>query len=102
MLSSDDRDAAEQATATLEGVDRAWWDAGKLLAEAWSGPLGLPRGAPAWDVYLVLGPTAAWTEEAPVPAVWWHQLQGAPPDRRAGKALADDLVRAAEGLLPPR
>jgi hypothetical protein len=100
ILSSDDRDAAVDLTARLHGVARAWWDEGKDLAKAWSAPLGLRSGSPAWDVYLVFGPDATWSDTAPVPAAWWHQLHGAPPDHRAGKALTDDLVRAAEALLP--
>jgi hypothetical protein len=102
MLPSDDRDAAQRAAAGLHGVERAWWDAGKDLATAWSAPLGLPDGGPAWDVYLVFGPAASWSEPAPTPEVWWHQLHGAPPERRAGRALADDLVKAAEELIPKR
>lgn len=40
--------------------------------------LGVPYGAPAWDVYLAFGPDARWGENAPTPAHWEHQLGGMP------------------------
>jgi hypothetical protein len=97
MLGGDDRGAAEEATAEdLAGIERAWWDPGRTLGRAWSAPLGLAESAVAWDVYLVFGPEARWEAGPPSPHAWWHQLYGAPPSHRAGPALADDLLRAAD------
>ena len=100
ILASDDNESALDVSERLHGVDHAWWDGGKDLAKAWSAPLGLPDGMLAWDVFLVFGPAASWSDAAPRPAAWWHQLHGAPPDHRAGKALTDDLVRAVDALMP--
>jgi hypothetical protein len=92
MLPTDDRAAAQAATAKhLGGVDHAWWDPDRALGRAWAPVLRLPGTKPAWDVYLVLGRKARWDDAPPVPAKWWHQLQGGPDANRAGPNLADAL-----------
>lgn len=103
MLKSDDRRAAEAATAKhLSGVGNAWWDADRVLGKGWGPVLGLPESKPAWDVYLVLSPEARWEVGPPAPVEWWHQLHGAPAAHRAGPALIGDLLAAVRALVPER
>ena len=43
--------------------------------------LGVPYGAPAWDVYLVFPADARWGDAAPTPSYWEHQLGGMPSEK---------------------
>ena len=46
------------------------------------GPIiGVPYGAPAWDVYLAFGPDARWGDAPPSPSYWEHQLGGVDSNR---------------------
>lgn len=43
--------------------------------------LGIPYGAPAWDVYLAFGADVRWGDSAPVPT-HWELLTGGGDDTR--------------------
>jgi len=43
--------------------------------------LGVPYGAPAWDVYLAFDAGARWGDAPPTPNYWEHQLGGMSGDR---------------------
>lgn len=52
---------------------RHYWDPSMSAGRAVSASLSLPR--PAWDVWILYGPDAAWTDEGlPEPDWWEHQL----------------------------
>jgi hypothetical protein len=46
------------------------------------GPIiGVPYGAPAWDVYLAFAADAHWGDAPPTPSYWEHQLGGLPSSK---------------------
>jgi hypothetical protein len=86
MLPGDSREAATRAKA-LVGDKRArhFWDPDRKASRAFGQTLFPEAGKtskqskvnrPAWDVYMVFGPTATWKDAAPTPAFWMHQLGG--------------------------
>lgn len=55
-----------------------FWDGKGQMADAYSRELQLPEGRAAWDVYLLFNRNAEWTNAAPTPDYWMHQLRGLP------------------------
>jgi len=43
--------------------------------------IGVPYGAPAWDVYFAFDANARWGDTPPTPNYWEHQLGGMPQDK---------------------
>ena len=75
MLPDDNQAAALGASALVpDGRASHFWDERRLLPALFAGVLGLPRGWPAWDVYLAYAPGARWGAVPPPPAFWQHQL----------------------------
>ena len=107
MLPADDVDAARaEAARVSDARAAAFHDAGKLLGRATARRLGWEREV-AWDIFLVYGPSAAWTEaDIPAPDEWFHQLDdgerpdGGEDDASAGHSGADPArFRTGEDLL---
>jgi hypothetical protein len=74
-----------------------FFDPDARLPKLYSGILHLPRGSPAWDVYMVFAPSARWEQDAPTPTYWMHQLgRQAPVDLELD---GDRLARIVGGLL---
>jgi hypothetical protein len=77
VLESDDHGAAVESHRKFLQDPRAvhYWDGDQDLGLLYGKLLALPRGRTlAWDIYLVFGPGTRWSEEAPLPADWAHQL----------------------------
>lgn len=82
MLPADNADAARDEAARMPNARAtAFYDAEQLLGRSTARRLGWEREV-AWDIFLVYGPSASWTEaDIPAPDVWFHQLDdGEPPD----------------------
>ncbi len=73
-----------------------YYDPGAQAGKLFAGVLGLPRGRPAWDLYMVFAPGARWDDSPPKPTYWMHQLGVAPPELRLD---APKLERVVAGLL---
>jgi len=75
ILPEDSLDAAREAPSLVRD-ERAshFWDAERSLPPLFASLLGLPEGAPAWDVYLAYDGTARWVDAPPRPSFWHHQL----------------------------
>jgi hypothetical protein len=69
---------AEVADATRRVPDpraRQFWDPSNTLGKKYGEVLGI--GFPAWDVYMVFGPHAAWNSaRPPAPSFWMQKLGG--------------------------
>jgi len=59
-----------------------FWDGMGELGKSYSGVLQLPKGQPAWDVYLAFNRDVEWKNKPPAPNYWMHQLNGQPAERR--------------------
>lgn len=88
ILPSDDEAAARQAAARFaEPRLRSYWDPDRALGNALGRVLALPPGrldegraqGIAWDVYLLYERGARWSEPAPAPTFWMHQLDQVTP-----------------------
>lgn len=56
--------------------------------------MGVPYGAPAWDIYFAFGPGVRWESSPPVPTYWEHQLGGMDSSRRLnGPRFAGQVER---------
>ncbi len=54
--------------------------------------VGVPYGAPAWDIYFAFGADVQWQDGAPAPTYWEHQLGGMDRSRRLnGPRFADEV-----------
>lgn len=103
MLPEDDLDAAQQEAARVS--DRrvaAFHDAEQHLGRATARRLGWERHV-AWDIFLVYGSDAAWTDaDIPPPDDWFHQLndgeppQGADEDERASAGPDEQPANRSE------
>ena len=93
MLDSDERPAADEASALFRGGGTAqFWDGARLLGEEVARSIGVHEWI-AWDIYLFYGPGAEWTDAGlPVPAAALAQ---------AGNASGGGVI-ATRGTLPPR
>ena len=69
-----------------------YWDATGGLMRGFGGVLELSEDA--WDVFLIYGPEARWTEaDPPKPRFWMHQL-GSRDEPRAAAPYLDPEVFA--------
>lgn len=66
-----------------------FYDADAWLGRVFRETIGLPEGAPAWDVFFVFGREARWGEQPPQPAFWMHQLSA----RWWGERYSDEIER---------
>lgn len=93
ILRTDDARSARKATMLVpDPRARHYWVDTQALAEIFQPALGLTT-EPAWDVYLVYPPGAAWNDEPPKPEFFMHQLVGRLPEERHldGAALAQQI-----------
>jgi hypothetical protein len=90
--------ARHEAGRIPDGRAVRFYDPEARVGKVYSGILNLPRGLPAWDVYLVFGPEVRWKEGPPAPAYWMHQLgRAGPPELRLD---GEQLARVVCSLLP--
>jgi hypothetical protein len=67
-----------------------YWDGASILTQHYRRTLGFNE--PAWDVYFLYGPDAAWTgDQPPAPTYWMHQL-GSPRRPRVNGPYLDAAV----------
>ena len=78
---------------------RHYLDPEARLGEHYTRALALPMEDPAWDVYLVFGPTARWEKAPPAPAAWMHQLGAGPREKHLD---TEKLAETLRGLLPAK
>jgi hypothetical protein len=80
-----------------------YWDSSGVLVRQYDTVLAL--GEDAWDIYMIYGRTARWTDVAPpAPDFWMHQLGSPTHPRVPGPFLepavfaahADSLLRSAQ------
>lgn len=76
---------------------RHYLDPEARLGAEYTRLLELPMDDPAWDVYMVFGPTTRWEKAPPGPAAWMHQLGAGP---RAQRLDAKKLAETLRELLP--
>ena len=91
--------AHENAWRIPDGRITRYYDPLSHLGELYAPILGLSKGAPAWDVYLVFDRGVVWADKGkpPAPTAWMHQLgRRAPPDRLLDPGT---LTRAINELL---
>jgi hypothetical protein len=107
MLPSDGDEAARRAARILDDPRVTHFrDPERHAGRAFAGALGAP-GLVAWDVYLLFDAQAAWSDPAPAPRDWLHQLGDAradPARRRRGAGLAESLHGSAGAMgwpVPP-
>jgi hypothetical protein len=74
-----------------------FYDPDTHLGKLYSAILHLPRGLPAWDVYLVFGPEVRWEQSPPAPTYWMHQLGRVGP--RELLLDAEQMRQVISGLL---
>lgn len=92
QLGAEERHVPDGARLILDPRVRHYWDPDRLVGRRYAPILG--TDAPAWDVWLLFGRTARWSDPdgAPEPDWWEHQLGGLPdslrldPERFARKA----------------
>lgn len=87
MLDADSVEAAQaEAGRVSDARATAFHDAERLLGRSTARRLGWEREV-AWDIFLVYGPSAAWTDaDIPAPDEWFHQLD----DGESTQEAADD------------
>jgi hypothetical protein len=93
ILPEDGLDAAREAQSLMtDGRASQLWDAERALPPAFATLLGLPEGAPAWDMYLAYGAGARWGDAPAEPSFWHHQLgEGVRAPVLDGDAFADGV-----------
>lgn len=92
QLGAEERHLADAARLIPDERVRHFWDGDQVVGRRFAPHLGL--GSPAWDVWMLFGRGASWTdpEGAPEPGWWEHQLGALPdslhldPERFARKA----------------
>lgn len=86
MLDKDSIEAAQaEAGRMSDPRATAFHDAEQLLGRATARRLGWEREV-AWDIFLVYGPSAAWTDaDIPAPDEWFHQLDDGESSLEAGE-----------------
>ena len=99
MVWSDQRGARERnvtGAATLMADPRVkhFWDGQEVVGTAFQPVLDAP--VPAWDVWMLFGRDAVWTDPAPAPSWWETQLGGLSQDRQLDGAR---FARKASQLL---
>jgi hypothetical protein len=99
--------AKDQGGRVPDPRARRYYDADTSVGKLYGPLLHLPRGLPAWDVYMVFGSDARWGAEPPLPVFWMHQLGlAAPSDLRLDGARLARVVKAllnspATAVVPP-
>jgi len=89
--------AKDQGERVPDSRARRYYDADASVGKLYGPILHLPRGLPAWDVYMVFGREAGWESQPPTPVYWMHQLGlAAPSDLRLD---GDRLAGVVKGLL---
>ena len=90
---SDTRQRAEAATWFIADPRVThFWAADTSLGEVFGPSLGLQQG-PAWDIFLVFGPSAVWNEAVPAPDDFMHRRRELPQARRFnGVRLAETIA----------
>ncbi|MFQ5776676.1 MAG: hypothetical protein ACE5IP_01565 [Terriglobia bacterium] len=59
--------------------------------------VGIPYGAPAWDIYFAFGADVRWEDAPPAPTYWEHQLGRVDPARRLdGRRFAREVRKLLE------
>jgi hypothetical protein len=67
-------------------------DPGAYIGKKYGSVLGVPYGAPAWDVYLAFRADERWTDTPPTPSYWEHQLGTMPSEKFLdGPRLAEEV-----------
>ena len=84
MVWSDQRGARERhvagaAALMAEPRVKHFWDSQEVVGKAFQPVLDAP--VPAWDVWMLFGRDAVWSDPAPTPSWWETQLGGLPQDR---------------------
>lgn len=68
-----------------------FWDGKSELAQSYADVLQMPKGQPAWDIYLAFNRDVEWSSKPPAPDYWMHQLGGQSPERRLnGERFAEE------------
>jgi hypothetical protein len=76
-IPTDSRFAAlEQSDSFSDPRVQYFWDFDRMTGYGWQATLGL-EGTFAWDVYFLFDRGAPWSEPAPKPTFWMHQLGAA-------------------------
>ena len=71
-----------------------YWDGDRLLVAAYSDVLEFGR-VPAWDLYMIYGPSVRWdSERPPRPDFWMHQL-GTPSKPKVRGPYLEPLLFSA-------
>lgn len=97
MLGDETAEHADTATGFLNDPRVGhFWTPEHTLALALSGQVGMPADEPAWDVFLLYPPEAAWGDKPPDPAVVMHVDRPLPEEQRLD---ARELHARAAALL---
>jgi hypothetical protein len=101
-VEAEEKDVPEATKFVTDRRASHYWDEGGQLMAHYTSVLGLPE--PAWDIYLVYGPSARWEgERPPPPDFWMHQLGSRTKPRVDGPYLEPDLLaQRAQALLKQR
>jgi hypothetical protein len=77
MYTAETYDLANDASQLFSKDSRVvqFYDPEKFLGRAVAESLGAPEGEVAWDFYLLYDRDSTWSERAPYPIEWAHQLQ---------------------------
>ena len=97
QLGAEERHVPEAATVMPDPRATHYWDPEMLVGKAYQSYLKIPE--PAWDVWMLFGREARWSEAGPPEPAWWeHQLGGLglPPERQLDP---DRFAMKAAGLL---
>jgi hypothetical protein len=87
--------ARDQGERVRDSRARRYYDADASVGKLYGPLLRLPRGLPAWDVYMVFGGDARWEAQPPAPVYWMHQLGlAAPSDLRLDGDRLASVVRS--------
>lgn len=102
MLGDETAEHADTATGFLNDPRVGhFWTPEHTLALALSGPVGMPADEPAWDVFLLYPPEAAWGDKPPKPAVVMHVDRPLSEEQRLDArelhARAAELLELVEG-----
>lgn len=103
MVAGDSQATADNIAATIAD-ERAehWYDVDHIAGQAIAESLG-GAGMVAWDTYLLYPPATIWTDLAPQPHDWAHQLDATsfadPAYYQSGVALNAKLQKWMDKLV---
>jgi len=101
MFRDMERDVPDASTYVADERAKHYWDGHKALSKVLTEVLALPE--PAWDIYLVYGPSVRWDETLPPkPDYWMHQLGTRRKPRVSGPYLEPPLFLAKLREVLPR